>query len=436
MILTVGAGARGMAPGLAQGLVQTIQRRRPDRFLLVPSRSRDSQAVAALVLKGLDKAARASFVPWQEDRPYLSIDQHDNLECVRATVREAIRGVRERFPHDAVVLQPGSGTRQMSAGATLAALDEGVGQIEFSAGGRADAEGKAAAVAAFDAARWRADHDVVLAGGLWDKGMFAAAAEVVRAAAGHLAAAGGPRKQWLGLAHAADGFGSKDACQFAEAEKQFRESLKLLPADAGEAATACHGLHHACKESADRCARFAKAQGSERQAVVQRELVAELVDNSLRAARVERFDEAASRLLRAMEMELQIRLAEATGGDFWNGRLVKARKAPEALRTAAFLAQIQHTELPRELTVEQIVHALHALGDTATADLWRDLTDFRRPSEWRQAVTVATASVMVRGWTPVEKADYKNLRRVANRFLQMNLGETHSVPAFDRRWLA
>ena len=71
MILTVGAGARGMAPGLAQGLVQTIQRRRPDRFLLVPSRSRDSQAVAALVLKGLDKAARASFVPWQEDRPYL-----------------------------------------------------------------------------------------------------------------------------------------------------------------------------------------------------------------------------------------------------------------------------------------------------------------------------------------------------------------------------
>jgi hypothetical protein len=233
----------------------------------------------------------------------------------------------------------------------------------------------------------------------------------------------------------AEGFAAKQTFQFATAEKCFRECHKHLQGAAAECFVPLQTLDRIAKEWAERCARIAKAQSGDRTPALHRELLTEIVDISLRAARAERYDEAAARLYRAMELELQLRLAEATGGNYWNGRLTKGGKVPEALRATTLLTQLQRTELPREFSLEQMVLVLHALGDASVAEWWQDLTDHRKLSEWREATASHHASILAHGCTPVEKADFKNLRRIAGRFLQLQLGESHPVPAFDRRWL-
>lgn len=437
LLLTVGNGARGQTAHLVQGLIQTLQHRRPAHFLLLPSRARDSLAGAKQVLRGLDPATRAAFVPWSDEQPFLCIERHDDLESARATVREALREIRRRFPAAAVVIQAASGTRAMAAGATLAALDEGLGLVELAAGprGAEAAAGGPALSGAFDAARWRADGDLAHAARCWERQQWVPAAELLEGAAAHLPAHEGLRQRLAGLALAAAGFAAKESFQFPEAGMRLLEARQHWRLEQPETPAALRELGKVCKETADRCARFAKLQGGERSLPVLRDLIAEAVDQSIRAARFERYDEACARLWRAIEMELQARMAEATGGSFWSGRLVKGGKVPEALRTPAFLAQLQRTELPREWPAEALVHALHALGHPSVAELRQDLTDWRGQSEWRASTAARDGSILAHGILPVDKTGHKNLRKAAGRFLGLQLAESHPVPAFDRNWL-
>mgnify|MGYP002260902130 CR=1 FL=1 len=67
-----------------------------------------------------------------------------------------------------------------------------------------------------------------------------------------------------------------------------------------------------------------------------------------------RYDEAAAKLYRAMELELQLRFAEATGGNYWHGRLIKGGKVPDALRAGMV---IEVTRVPQGTDLEQQVDA-------------------------------------------------------------------------------
>lgn len=438
LIVTVGAGARGRHADPAQGLAAMLRARNPFRFLLIPSRSREATQTAERVLTLLGREIRTAFEPWSETQPFLAIDRHDSMESARAAVAAAIRAVRQRFPDAAIAINAASGTKQMAAGAVLAALDEGVGRVEFGAGERREGEARPGREAAlpFDAARWRAGRAADLAATSWDNQFFPAAAAAFDTAAACLPAHD-PFHQRLGaLARAAGAIAAKEHFQFTEAENLFREACRLLQADRPETPPALHELAAMCRRLAERCGRFKLAQGGKRDAKVQRELLAEIIDNSLRAAQAGRFDEAARRLYRAMEMDLQIRLHEAApDGADWNGRL-RGRDAPAPLRTPGFLAAIQRTELPRELSLEQIVHALHALGDASVDALHQDLAGPRHESTFRQATAPCHASILAHGCTPVEKADYRNLRRAATRFLALAVAESSPLPAFDRAWLA
>lgn len=436
LLVTVGSGARGPAASLAKGLVNALQRARPAHFLLLPGRSRDSLALAKQVLRGLEPATRAAFVPWSDEQAFLCLERPGQMESARAGVREAIREARRRFPEEVVVLHPQSGTRAAVAGAVLAAFDEAAALIEFSGGAREEEEeGGGPAAASFEPARWRAERDAEQAARCWDRGHFAAATESLHAAAAHLDAGHFLRRRLTGLALAAEGFAAKEGCHFAQAEQRLAEARGHwhLEQDAGPAAL--HELAKTCKAAAERCARCAKVQAGDRQPANARELLAETVDQSVRAGRHERYDEACSRLGRAMEMELQLRFAEATGGAFWGGRLAKGGKVPDGLRTPSLLAQLQRTELPREWSMEEIVQALHALGDRSVDELWQDLTDRRTPSEWRLAWAAPRGTVLGHGWLPADKAGLKGLRRAAGRFLGLQLAESHPLPPFDRRWL-
>ncbi len=137
LILTVGTGTAGRESNISEGLMASIREVKPAGFWLVPSAGKDSIAVADIVREGLESLG--TFRMWKEGQRYYLIDNHDSLESTRLTIREMIREIRRIIdPADRVVVNPTSGTKQMSAGATIAALDEEVFEIQFIGGVRKD----------------------------------------------------------------------------------------------------------------------------------------------------------------------------------------------------------------------------------------------------------------------------------------------------------
>jgi len=178
LILTVGTGTAGRHSNLAQGLINTLRTLRPRAFWLVPSTSPDSIAVADLIRDELASTLPGTFALWAADAPYRCIARHDSLEDCRAAVREVIRcALRERCVGERLLVNPTSGTKQMSAGATLAALDEGIGEIVFTVGEREDGVVKTGTerIETFDASAYFAERDLVLARELYAAGSHLAA---------------------------------------------------------------------------------------------------------------------------------------------------------------------------------------------------------------------------------------------------------------------
>lgn len=129
LILTIGAGT-GKAPTLLEGMLATLNALKPERYWLVPSSSPDSVTTADLIRE----EHPAGFQPWSDSHPYRAIEQHDDLFDCRSAIREVIARARQ-FKGE-LQINPTSGTKQMSAGATLAALDEEIGEIVFTVGER------------------------------------------------------------------------------------------------------------------------------------------------------------------------------------------------------------------------------------------------------------------------------------------------------------
>src|SRR6266508_338315 len=137
LILTVGTGTAGRHSNLAQGLVNTLRQLRPRLFWLVPSASPESTGLAELVRDGAP--AGSAFQPWTKTQPFCQIAEPDDLFLCRAALREVIQKARLLLRKgEPLVLNPTSGTKQMSVAATLAALDEDIGEIVFTVGERAD----------------------------------------------------------------------------------------------------------------------------------------------------------------------------------------------------------------------------------------------------------------------------------------------------------
>ena len=181
LILTVGTGTAGKHSNVASGLANTIRQVRPRRFWLVPSASEKSTPVADLIRE--EVADLGSFASWSESAPYHAIPDHDDIHQCRRFVREVIAAAkRELRPGERLVVNPTSGTKQMSAGATLAALDEEVDQIDFTSGERVDGVVKTGTevVQSFDLRGFLFQRDLRTADQLFQHGAFYAAARAAQ----------------------------------------------------------------------------------------------------------------------------------------------------------------------------------------------------------------------------------------------------------------
>ena len=181
LILTVGTGTAGKHSDVAQGLANTIRQVRPRKFWLVPSASDKSTPVADLIRETVTDLD--SFAPWSESAFYHAIPNHDDIHECRRLVREVIAvAKRDLRPDERLVVNPTSGTKQMSAGATLAALDEEVDQIDFTSGEHVDGVVKTGTevVQSFDLRGFLFQRDLRTADELFRHGAFFAAARLLK----------------------------------------------------------------------------------------------------------------------------------------------------------------------------------------------------------------------------------------------------------------
>lgn len=177
-LLTVGTGTAGKSSNLASGLRTTLDKLAPRRFWLAPSSHEDSLATADLVREGF-----VSFAPVSALDRFFTLADPDDLEGCRRVLRAALAAIRtELQPGERLVLNPTSGTKQMTAAAVLAALDEGVGEIVFTTGMRADGVVVTGTerLTAFDPSGYFRERDLATAQDLFAAGAFAAAAQVLR----------------------------------------------------------------------------------------------------------------------------------------------------------------------------------------------------------------------------------------------------------------
>jgi hypothetical protein len=181
LILTVGTGTAGAHSNVAEGLANTIRLVGPRRFWLVPSASEKSMPVADLIRDMV--ADLGAFTPWSESDDYHAIPNHDDIhECRRLAGEVIAAAKRELRPGESLIVNPTSGTKQMSAGATLAALDAEVDQICFTSGERVDGVVKTGTekVQAFDLRGFLFQRDLRTADELFHHGAFYAASRVLK----------------------------------------------------------------------------------------------------------------------------------------------------------------------------------------------------------------------------------------------------------------
>ena len=124
-----------------------------------------------------------AFRPWSTDEPYRTIADPDDIHQCRTVLREVIAEARKQLkPGERLIVNPTSGTKQMSAGATLAALDEEVDQIDFTSGERVDGVVKTGTevVQSFDLRGFLFQRDLRTAAELFHHGAFYAAARLLK----------------------------------------------------------------------------------------------------------------------------------------------------------------------------------------------------------------------------------------------------------------
>ena len=340
-LFTVGTGTAGRHSNLAQGLVNSILKTPRNSVVgLVPSSSPDSVGIAELVSEEVRR---------ERDDIAISVVGHftnpDNLLSCRREFRLLLQQLNQAGRCGELTVNPTSGTKQMTAAATLACLDEGLGRLAFITGERADGVVKTGTehVQPVDAARLLAEQRIRAALILLEHGDFAAAARLASIAKHSFpfaAAATATLAEWnrLNYAHAlraASGFDD-----LAEARRHL-DRLRAAP-------------------------EFSIERGADMLALAERELG------------FDRPEEALSAVYRAVELLSKARLCELDcPPDQWFAEnLIRRFNPDERLRKDLLSMQKANPDKPLMLGLVKCLMLLEP--DFALAKLDRDHRDILR----------------------------------------------------------
>ncbi len=370
---------------------------------------------------------------WHPDRDYIEVERFEELGPCYLALRKAIPELLKKWrvrPEEVLVDYTG-GTKTMSAALILAAIEHFqhfsyVGGEQREKGGLGVViDGKEKPLLQPNPWSQLAIREVERARDLWDACEFEAAARVLREVAGRVPAP----LRFYAIAELAEGMAARHRLDFHEAISRLHGALGRLrlmfegkPVSPLPLIQATLKLCEACKDN-----------------TVTLALLRELLDNAMRTARQGRYEDAAARLYRAMEMQGQIWLAEATNGLFVNGRCDSENlgQLPEQLRTLPFCRPDEDGKI--KLGMEQVFRALAVLGHERARAIVADIdskdASGKTASRWRAATEKRNASILAHGVTPIGKDGFEQMKRIASEFLGFDLeNEANPIPPLDPRW--
>ena len=181
LILTVGTGTAGKQSDVSAGLARTILLTKPRLFWLVPSASELSIPVADLIRDHV--SGQFTFQPYANGQDYNPISDPDDIHCCRKAFTEVIRKAKACLRSgERLVVNPTGGTKQMSAAATIAALDEEIEEVNFTVGRREHGVviTGTEVIASFNTRRFFLERDRRIAGELYKAGSFLAAERILK----------------------------------------------------------------------------------------------------------------------------------------------------------------------------------------------------------------------------------------------------------------
>lgn len=365
--MTVGTGTAGSYSNLAQGLINTLSQAKPRLFWLVPSAHPDSIAIADLVRESAPPGS--CFQPWNDSTAYCSITEPDNLFVCRATLREVISSARKVLRKDEhLVVNPTSGTKQMSAGAMLAALDEEIGEIVFTVGERLDGVVKTGTerLARFSTERFLCERTLTEAERLFQAGAYHGAALL-------LEEYGEPARDPHDVA----------AC--------LREWQRLNYEGARQIAV--RSTAPALEKLRDHLTKLAKSKPESPL------LLADLVSSADNLLRWGDYEEALGRYYRAAELAAKLQLAEKHHLHH-PYRLKELRDAAPSL---SHVFEATARDGVCYLGLRQTMEVLRALGDDLASDYFAD-------RELVEALNLRNETVVGHGASPVSQLDAEAAR--------------------------
>jgi CRISPR-associated protein (TIGR02710 family) len=369
---------------------------------------------------------------WHPAPRFIEVERFEELIPCYQELRRAIRAILEetKVPPAAVLVDYTGGTKTMSAALVLAAV-ELFDRFSYIGGEQRDKDGLGVVVGQVHVVSqnnpWRelAVREVRRACDLRARCDFDAAARALQAAAPEAL----HPLRLRAFATLAQGMAARHRLDFPEAQRRLQEAIgRLRPIFEGHA----DGPLKLAQEALAICDACAAA-------TVNDTFLRELLDNALRTAAQGRYEDAAARLYRAMEMQGQIWLADATGGAFLTGRCKpqNASALPEALRPLPFCQPDEHGEI--RLSLEQCFRALAALGQERARAIVTDLdgrdASGQPQSRWRAATEKRNTSILAHGVQPIGKDGFEQMKQIAAAFLGFDLTrEHHPIPPLEPRW--
>ncbi len=371
---------------------------------------------------------------WHPQARFIEVDRFEELGPCYSELRRKIPGIlaETRVDAAAVLVDYTGGTKTMSAALVLAA-SEMFYQFSYVGGNQREKAGLGVTVdgkerALYQGNPWRelAVREVERARDLWVGLNFGQAAETLRDAGRR-----SQRKLTLSLADLADALAERHRLDFSGARDRLIRLQKplelLLDSNPG------HQLPATVRAITELCRQCAPDQPPGQA------LLRELLDNSIRTASQERYDDAAARLYRAMEMQGQLWLGEKTDGLFLNGRCkaMDADRIPTALQALDFCRPDADGKI--DLSMEQSFRALHALADPRVADLVKDFdradAKGKPASRWRRATAQRNSSILAHGVQPIGQDGFAAMKVLATEFLDFKLlAEANPFPVLEINW--
>jgi CRISPR-associated protein (TIGR02710 family) len=366
---------------------------------------------------------------WHPAPRYIEVENFEELgPCYRELRRKIPEILREtNVKREEVLVDYTGGTKTMSAALVLAAI-ELFNNFSYVGGQQRDKSGLGIVLDGKERVLYQGNpwaelaiREVERAHDLWAGCQFEVAANVL----GEVADRVPLRCRFEALATLAKAMAARHRLDFGEACSRLHSAIgRLRPMFEGRRDNSPLALAEEAKRICESCSANAPNQ----------ELLRELLDNALRTAEQGRYEDAAARLYRAMEMQAQLWLTEATGGLFVNGRCKAENTAqlPDALKALPFCQPDARGEI--RLSLEQCFQALAALGHEQARAIAADIA-LGNKSRFRAATEKRNASILAHGVQPIGSDGFEQMKQIATEFLGFNLTrQANPIPPLDPRW--